>query len=113
MEGANIKPTIFTLLFIFFLLHQNISVKEAMSADYWPTDSWRHSSPEDQGMASESLANLLLEIQQYDHRIDSVTVVRNGHVVMNGYLSPFQDGLKHIIHSSTKSFMSEIGRAHV
>ncbi|MDP6812032.1 MAG: serine hydrolase [Alphaproteobacteria bacterium] len=108
MRSPRIKPTIGAVLIVFILLLQNFRAGTAMSADYWPTDGWRHSSPEDQGVAAEPLADLLAEIHEYRYRIDSVTVVRNGYLVLDSYFSPFEKGLKHIIHSDTKSFMSAL-----
>ena len=34
----------------------------AAAADYWPTDGWRPATPEQQGMRSEPLAEMLTEI---------------------------------------------------
>jgi len=80
----------------------------AEAADYWPTERWRYTTPEAQGMRSEPLADLLAEISEKQHRINSVTVVRDGYIVMDAYVHPFQKGLKHIIHSDTKSITSTL-----
>ena len=37
---------------------------QADGSDYWPTDGWRSSTPEEQGMDSQKLAELLDYIQQ-------------------------------------------------
>src|SRR5512146_239128 len=34
---------------------------------YWPTDGWRRSTPEAQGMDSQALANVLADINQRMH----------------------------------------------
>ena len=54
----------------------------AAAADYWPTEAWRRSTPEAQGMRSKPLADMLARIRERGWRIDSVTVVRNGYVVL-------------------------------
>ena len=91
-------------LILFAILH----TESAAAADYWPTNAWRHSTPEAQGMQSQPLADMLAEIKKISHRIDSVTVIRNGYVVLDAYFHPFKKGLKHNIHSNTKSIMSAL-----
>jgi metal-dependent hydrolase (beta-lactamase superfamily II)/CubicO group peptidase (beta-lactamase class C family) len=78
------------------------------SVAYWPAGDWRTSTPEEQGMDSELLAGMLAQIQQEGHAIDSVQVVRNGHLVVDAYVSPFGPGRKHPIHSCTKSIVSTL-----
>ena len=80
----------------------------AESTDNWPIKGWRHTTPESQGMRSKALVDLLAEIREKKHRINSVTVVRDGSIVMDVYVHPFLKGLKHIIHSNTKSIMSTL-----
>lgn len=79
-----------------------------VAANYWPTDGWRNSTPEEQGMDSGQLADLVEDIQKSGKRVDSVTVIRNGYVVLNAYFYPFGKDLKHIIHSVTKSITSTL-----
>ena len=75
---------------------------------YWPTQDWRTSTPEEQGMSSERLADMLGAIQQQDHGIDGVSVIRNGYMVIDATVHPFRPGSKHIIHSCTKSLISAL-----
>ena len=74
----------------------------------WPTNGWRTSTPEAQGMRSEMLADMLERIRGNGYRIHSVTIVRNGHLVLDAYFHPFQKGWRHPIHSVTKSIMSAL-----
>jgi len=78
-------------------------VAETTSSWSWPT-----STPEEQGMDSERLAELLMTIQKNEHKIRSVTVIRNGYVVADAYFHPFREDTWHIIHSCTKSIMSAL-----
>jgi len=71
-------------------------------------DGWQGSSPEEQGVDSVELANMLKAIDENDYAIDSVSVVRNGHLVLDVAIYPFQAGSKHIIHSCTKSIVSAL-----
>jgi hypothetical protein len=53
-----------TIVFVFgFILGFN-AVASAASPDYWPTEDWRTSSPEQQGMHSGTLADMLEFIQK-------------------------------------------------
>jgi CubicO group peptidase (beta-lactamase class C family) len=78
------------------------------SSAYWPTEGWRTATPEEQGMHSNILADMLEEIQIKSYSIDSITIIRNGFMVADAYFYPFSKGQKHIIHSCTKSIMSAL-----
>ena len=69
----------------------------------WPTLGWRHSSPEAQGLDSDALADTFDYVRDHDTRIHSLTIVRNGHIVLDAYFWPFQDGQLHDVASVTKS----------
>jgi CubicO group peptidase (beta-lactamase class C family) len=74
----------------------------------WPTEDWPTSTPEEQGLDSELLADMLDRIQQEDYSIDSVLVVRHGVMVLDATVYPFAPGQKHVIHSCTKSIVSAL-----
>jgi CubicO group peptidase (beta-lactamase class C family) len=76
------------------------------STTYWPTGDWRISTPEEQGMDSELLAQMIEYIEKEDTHIHSVLVVRNGYIVTEAYFYPFQPGSKRSIQACTKSFTS-------
>ena len=81
----------------------------AAAADvYWPTQGWRSAAPETQGMRTGPLADLVARIGKQGHEIDSVTVIRNGYLVLDAYFHPFAPGRKHIVHSVTKSVTSTL-----
>jgi len=75
---------------------------------HWPTDGWRSSTPEQQGMDSEMLAEMFAAIQEQGHNIDSVTVARHGYLVADAAISPFRPDSKHTINSCTKSVVSAL-----
>jgi CubicO group peptidase (beta-lactamase class C family) len=72
----------------------------------WLTEDWRTSPPEAQGMDSMRLADMLAEIGQRGYAIDSVSIVRHGHLVLDAYVHPAAPNLAHPIHSCTKSIVS-------
>lgn len=80
--------------------------KSLAATDYSPTDGWRTSTPEKQGMESGMLADMLEDIKEKDYAIESITIIRNGYMVVDAYFYPFAEGTKHIIHSCTKSITS-------
>jgi CubicO group peptidase (beta-lactamase class C family) len=84
------------------------SVSAAAQQAEWPTQGWRRSSPEAQGMDSEVLAEAFDEIRRRHIAIHSLTVVRNGHLVLDAYFWPFQDHLLHDMASVTKSVTSTL-----
>ena len=82
---------------------------QSMSNGIWPTDEWSISIPEDQGIDSNRLGDMMDYIRVNDVDIDSVLVVRHGHLVFEEYLSSlYTADTKHSIHSCTKSFTSAL-----
>ena len=79
------------------------STTPAASPDVWPT-----STPEEQGLSSETLAGLFNEVADQKHGVDTATVIRNGHVVAHATGDGFRDGELHIVHSVTKSIVSTL-----
>lgn len=78
------------------------------SQSHWPTEGWPTSTPEEQGMDSEMLADMLETIEEQDYDIDSVVVVRNGYMVASATIFPFEPGSRHIFYSCTKSVVSAL-----
>ena len=82
---------------------------EAVSAQcaaesIWPTKEWQTSSPEEQGMDSKKLGNLvdfgaarLLTAPgvTLSSRLDSLLVVRHGKIVVEAYYAPYTAGIPH------------------
>ena len=82
--------------------------EDSLSPDYWPTNGWRSSTPEEQGMDSEKLIEMMELVREEDYTIDSITIIRNGYLVTDAYLYPFQKNTPHFIHSCTKSIISAL-----
>ncbi len=75
---------------------------------YWPTEGWRSSTPEEQGMDSELLTEMLAYIREKGVRIDSVTIVRHGYLVLDAYIRSYGKDSKHELYSCTKSVTSAL-----
>jgi CubicO group peptidase (beta-lactamase class C family) len=98
-------------LFIFilaFVLWWNFGLAADEKPDYWPTKGWRTASPESQGMDSNLLKNMLGKIWTNDLDIDSVSIVRNGYLVLDAYIYGNHSDRNHNIYSCTKSVMSAL-----
>jgi CubicO group peptidase (beta-lactamase class C family) len=67
----------------------------------WPTKAWETSAPEQQGMDSGALADLVKF--GASEKMDSLLVTRHGRIVAEAYYAPFQSGHKHRINSATKA----------
>ena len=78
------------------------------SGDYWPTKAWRTSSPEEQGMDSEKLAQMLDAIQEQKLGFHGLLVIRNGYIVSETYFGSYQQDTRHELYSVTKSFVATL-----
>ncbi len=112
--SVNSRRWILSLLLLFlispWLVPQGSSRREPqLVPDYWPTDGWRLSPPELQGMSSSILQELYAYIRSQDLPLDSYLVVRHGYIVYEDYPRAGY-GLDdyHILHSVTKSFTSAL-----
>jgi len=88
-------------------LSQSLAETQDAAID-WPTAGWRSSTPEEQGMDSDLLSEMLGTIQEQNYGIDSVTIVRNGYIVADARIQPFRSTSKHNIFSCTKSVVSAL-----
>jgi CubicO group peptidase (beta-lactamase class C family) len=75
---------------------------------YFPTQQWRTSTPEEQGIASEKLAEALLTMQQNNLDIHSFMILRNGYVVVDAYFYPYDGTTVHELASVSKSIMTTL-----
>ncbi|MHA1909752.1 MAG: hypothetical protein ACW98Y_20815, partial [Candidatus Thorarchaeota archaeon] len=64
-----------------------IPITSDSEPDYWPTDGWRFSTPEEQGMNSTILKNMNSTIYEEDYWFDSLIVIKNGYIVYEDYPS--------------------------
>ena len=75
---------------------------------YWPTQGWRTGTPEEQGFDSGKLADELQTLKEEGVGIDSLLIIRNGHVVLDAYFHPYDDSIPHKLASVTKSIMTTL-----
>jgi hypothetical protein len=67
-----------------------IEVEKEEATTLWEasSDDWRTSTPEEQGVDSELILEMLWEIQEQDLDIHSVLLIRNDHLVTEIYFPP-------------------------
>ncbi len=64
------------------------------------------STPESQGVRSEGIVNFLSAIEASKHEFHSFMMLRHGHVIAEGWWSPYRAELNHMLYSLSKSFTS-------
>lgn len=75
---------------------------------YWPADSWRASTPEQQGIDSEKLVTMLQFVVDQGYALHSLLVIRNGYAALEAYFSPFQPNTKDDLICVSRSFVSAL-----
>lgn len=75
---------------------------------YYPTQGWRFAKPEEMGLESEKLLEMVYTVNEQGIGADSLLVARDGYIVLDAYFPPFDEGENHIIYSCTKSVVSTL-----
>jgi CubicO group peptidase (beta-lactamase class C family) len=104
------KKSLMLALIVFLIAGVSPALAQEPGAQepYWPTDGWRTSTPEEQGMDSNQLADMLVKIEEQEINIDSVVVIRNGYLVAEAYVGPWEADDLHILYSVTKSVVATL-----
>ena len=84
------------------------STQSIAAPTYWPTDGWRSTTPEQQGIDSDKLADALDYIRKNEINVHSLLIIRNGYVVLDAYFYPYDEKDLHDIASVTKSLTSAL-----
>lgn len=89
--------------------HTGFSPSNNATREYWPTDGWRNSTPEAEGMDSTVLNSMLQYIETEEYPIDSILIIKNGYRVLEEYpTGRYGVDSRHELHSVTKSFASTL-----
>ena len=75
---------------------------------YWPTQDWRNTLPEEQGMDSAKLVRMFEYIEDNNIDLHSLLIVRNGFLVMEAYWHPYGPNDRHSIESITKTVVGTL-----
>src|SRR5262245_22578016 len=65
-------------------------------------DKLPRSTPEAQGVRSEGILDFLQALATSKHEFHSFMMLRRGHVIAEGWWSPYQAGLNHMLYSLSK-----------
>ena len=84
------------------------ALEVAPVTEYWPTEEWRTSTPEEQGLDSIKLAEGLQTLKKKHVAIDSLLIIRNGYVVLDAYFYPYEASFPHDLASVTKSITTTL-----
>lgn len=93
---------IFRLAFVIFFSAASFAQSS------WPTQGWRTSTPEEQGMDSNKLAEAVEFILRENVRAHSLLIIRNGFIVADAYFYPYTPNTRHDVASVTKSITSTL-----
>jgi CubicO group peptidase (beta-lactamase class C family) len=69
----------------------------------WPTEGWLTAAPEAAGLDSATLAGGLRELADHGSQLHSLTIVRDGVLVLDAYKYPYDGSIYHDLASVTKS----------
>ncbi len=86
----------------------NASTPVLTTGTYWPAEAWRTSTPEEQGMDSQKLEELIATIQVRNISIHSFLVIRNGYIVSEAYFGSYKQDTKHDLQSVGRSWTSAL-----
>ncbi len=87
---------------------RDLPASPSVSPAYWPTNGWRSSSPEEQGMDGEKLAQVVEQVRQQRLNLHSLLVIRNGYLVSENYFGGYNARRRHELYSCTKSFIATL-----
>ncbi|MBI5952274.1 MAG: serine hydrolase [Chloroflexi bacterium] len=76
---------------------------EELQPAYWPTQGWRSTLPEEQGMDSAELVRMFEYVEDNNIDLHSLLIVRNGFLVMEAYWHPYGPNDRHSIESIVKT----------
>ena len=90
------------------LVPSDIPTLSATNSTSWPTEDWRSSSPEEQGMDTQKLAEMLTAVRERGLNLHSLLVIRHGYLVSETYFGSYDQATRHELYSCTKSFISTL-----
>lgn len=101
-------PLSLLVLGTLLLLGCSIIPTNAPAPAYYPTQAWRSTTPEEQGLDSAKLAEGLRAIREKDFHIHNLLVIRDGKVLLDASFYPYDGKDVHRVASVTKSVMTTL-----
>lgn len=87
---------------------QSAEIDNSRNRVYWPTDDWRVSSPEENGMDSKKLELAKKRMREKFSDIKSLLIVRNGFLICEEDYNGYKKDDAQDIRSTTKSILSAL-----
>jgi CubicO group peptidase (beta-lactamase class C family) len=84
------------------------STEIGVPAAYYPQKEWRTSTPEEQGIDSRGIVQMLEKIVHEGLPVHSFLLIRNGFLVTEAYFAPAAMDQTHLLYSMTKSVTSAL-----
>jgi len=94
------------LLSLLLLVGCNTGSSENTTSSPDNTTALPRSTPEAEGVSSESILAFLDAVEAGDQELHSFVYLRNGKVIAEGWWDPYRSDLKHTLYSTSKSFTS-------
>ena len=125
MHNMKLKPIVMKAapLFIIFCLITSFcgyaqkppakkGVKETglfhKTRDYWPTQGWKISTPEEQNVNTQELLKAVSHIQEKLPDVYSLLIIKNGYLIFENYYKKGMPDRSDVAHSVTKSYTSTL-----
>jgi CubicO group peptidase (beta-lactamase class C family) len=110
MNHYNINIKLLMSLFLIFICFFNCRPNKASDKSQKTIQEtfWDTSTPEEQGLKSLLLGEMLKDIQDNELRIRSVIIIRNKHLVLESYIHPYDNSISHDVKSVSKSIISSL-----
>ncbi|MBA7579553.1 hypothetical protein ES708_21424 [subsurface metagenome] len=106
MQKFRLQTILF--LIIYFGFSFSISSCRKSKDSYYPNDEWRISTPEEQGVDSKKILEMLQNIQSSTLDFHNILIIRNGYIITEAYWAPYHKNTTHNIKSASKSIISTL-----
>ena len=101
-----LKGVLYVLAFFLFVSCKKETSNQVEEPVIESTFSFPRSTPEAQGVSSQSITQLLSEIKKSEIQFHSLMILRHGNVIAEGWWAPYAPNYKHQLYSLSKSFTS-------
>jgi len=103
-----VSLAVLIVLALAFGLFPLLKSQQVSQPDYFPTQGWKTSTPEEQGWDSVKLAEGLLAMREQEIDIHSLLLIRDGRLFLDAYFYPYDGRSLHELASVTKSVMTTL-----
>jgi CubicO group peptidase (beta-lactamase class C family) len=102
LNHANVRPPVIIALSVLAL------AAGPAGASSPPEPCWDAASPEEVGISSGALADMFVRIRDEEIEIHSMVIVKDGRLVLEAYVHPYDRSIPHNVKSVSKSVISAL-----